>query len=64
MVQVGYAIGQRLCDALGLDANTVGAVDIKIRPNEAVTVTVTVQQYVEKDSQWIEILKEYTLTDK
>jgi hypothetical protein len=39
-VIVGSDLGKSLCDALGIDPKGVTGIDIRIRPHEAVTVTV------------------------
>lgn len=39
-VIVGSDLNKRLCDALGIDPKGVAGIDIRIRPDEAVTVTV------------------------
>lgn len=39
-VIMGNELGKSLCDALGIDPKGVTGIDIRIRPHEAVTVTV------------------------
>lgn len=39
-VIVGSDLGKSLCDALGIDPNGVTGIDIRIRPDEVVSVTV------------------------
>lgn len=63
-IVTGPQIGEKLLKALGLDSHSVTAIDLRVRVDEVVTVTVTKQVRAEESDELIEVLSHYELHEK
>lgn len=61
---VGRQVGTQIIEALGLSAKAVEAIDIRIRPDEAVSVLVRFPATENEFGELCRVLKHYTLHDE
>jgi len=64
MAIMGYVVGRKICEILGLNSKMVNKIEIIISPNDVATVEVVMYPDEKEFDEIISILKKYEFIEK